>query len=127
MFSALSLLHRGSSTNTRRVSVSRSHTDFICDKEREKVGVGEERDGTSTSPSPPLLCPPSTSFQSPKADLQWEGLGITNAPEEIFLEQQQATPWDLEPGSPQAWEVLILLCPGATTSWEGEGFRCTAV
>ena len=44
--------------------------------------------GTSTSPSPPILCAPSTSFQSPKVDLLWEGLGITNAPEEIFLEQQ---------------------------------------
>lgn len=77
--------------------------------------------------SPPLLCPPSTSFQSPKADLQWEGLGITTAPEEIFLGQQQATPWDPKPGSSQAREVLIILCPDATTSWEGEGLRCTAV
>lgn len=70
--------------------------------------------------SPPLLCPPSTSFQSPKADLQWEGLGITTAPEEIFLGQQQATPWDLGKKAPTGTEVLIILCPDATTSWEGE-------
>ena len=81
------------------------------------MGVGEEGDGTSTSPSPPLLCPPSTSFQSPKADLQWEGLGITNAPEEIFLEQQQATPWDLEPGSPGGNKIS----GGAVCSVGGEG------
>ena len=137
MFSPLSLFHKGSSTNTPRVSISRSHDRFNLwqrkggrwwwgGEEGEVDGGQAAWDFQLTLSSPPVS---SLYFLSePQSWPSVGGLGNHKCPRKDFFWSSNRQPHgDLEPGSSQAREVLILFCPGAPTSWEGEGFRYAAV